>query len=229
MRIVSLALAATLCALPAWADNGAPSVAPAAQRIRGKIETYDPTSRMLSVTTSGKKSVTVSLEPDVHVIYDARLKLTDLKTGDFVGATTLKTADGKLHAQEVHVFPDFMRGAGEGQYATNAANPNRLMTNATVAEIASVAANKGSIKLNFRGATAAADGSCSGHAGLGAGCTGTTEIVVAPGIPVIGLTVGDESLLIPGAAVSVSVMPGEGGALQSSRLTVEKDGVKPIL
>jgi hypothetical protein len=229
MRIVSLVLVAALWALPAWADATTSPVAPAAQRIRGKIETYDPVTRALGVTTSDKKTTTVTLEPDARVIYDARLKLTDVKSGDFVGSTTLKTADGKLHAQEVHVFPDYMRGAGEGQYPTSDANPNRLMTNATVAEVASVAANKGSIKLNFRGAVAAADGSCSGHAGSGAGCTGNSEILVAPGIPVIGLMLGDESLLVPGAAVSVSVMAGQGGALQSSRLTVEKDGVKPIL
>jgi hypothetical protein len=41
--------------------------------------------------------------------------------------------------------------------------------------------------------------------------------------------VGDESLLVPGMAVSISAMPSSDGMLQSSRLTVEKDGVKPIL
>jgi hypothetical protein len=230
MRFVSLAVAfVVLSALPSLADNPAPSVAPAAQRVRGKIEAYDLATRMLSVTTNDKKSVTVALEPDVRVIYDARLKLTDVKTGDFVGSTTLKTADGKLHAQELHVFPDSMRGAGEGQYPASDANPNRLMTNAIVAEVAAVAANKGTVTLNFRGASAAADGACTGRAGAGTGCTGNAEILVAPGIPIIGLMIGDESLLVPGVAVSVSAMPSADGTLQSSRVTVEKDGVKPIL
>jgi hypothetical protein len=162
------------------------------------------------------------------VIYDARLKLTDLKTGDFIGSTTLKSSDGKLRAQEVHVFPDSMRGAGEGQYPIGEASPNRLMTNATVAQVTAAAANRGTITLNFRGAAAAADGSCTGRAASG-GCTGNAEIIVAPGIPVIGIIVGDESLLVPGMAVSVSAMTGADGTLQSSRLTVEKDGMKPIL
>jgi len=47
---------------------------------------------------------------------------------------------------------------------------------------------------------------------------------------VIGLMVGDETLLVPGMAVSIvggaSSAP---GVLQATRLTVEKDGVKPIL
>jgi len=215
--------------LPALADNPASSVAPTAQRIRGKIDAYDPATRMLNLTTIDKKPILVELEPDVRVIYDARLKLTDLKTGDFIGSTTLKAADGKLRAQEVHLFPDVMRGAGEGQYPASEAKPNRLMTNATVSAVTAAAANKGTITLNYRGATAAADGTCSGRANSGAGCTGNAEILVAPGIPVIGIMVGDESLLVPGAAVSVSAMPGIDGTWQSSRLTVEKDGVKPIL
>jgi hypothetical protein len=151
MRFVSLvAFLSAASVLPALADNApAPSVAPSAQRVRGKIEAYDPATRVLNITGSDKKPLLVSLEPDVRVIYDARLKLTDLKAGDFIGSTTLKTADGKLHAQEVHVFPDAMRGAGEGQYPASDANPNRLMTNATVAEVAAVAANKGTITAHL--------------------------------------------------------------------------------
>ncbi len=229
MRFCLAVLLMAAGTVPALADNPAPSVAPAAQRIRGKIDAYDPATRMLNITTTDKKPVLITLEPDLRVIYNARLKLADIKPGNFVGSTTLKTADGTLRAQEVHVFPDTMRGAGEGQYAASDANPGRLMTNATVAEVAATAANKGTITLNYRGATAAADGSCTGRASAATGCTGKATIVVAPGIPIIGLMVGDESLLLPGMSVSVSAMPSSGGMLQSSRLSVEKDGVKPIL
>ena len=230
MRFVGLiAFLAAASALPALADNPAPSVAPSAQRVRGKIEAYNPDTRTLSIATSTKITVAVTLEPDLRVIYDAKRTLADLKAGDFIGASALKAADGTLHAQEVHVFPDSMRGAGEGLYAQSDANPNRLMTNATVAQVTAVAPNKGSIKLTYRGGSAAADGSCTGRAGSGAGCTGNTEILISPGIPIIALMTGDESLLVPGAAVSVSAMTSTDGTLQSSRLTVEKDGVRPIL
>lgn len=228
MRLVALVLGFCTASivLPAFAD--APSRAPSSQRIKGKIDAYDPVARMLNVTTNDRKSVSVALEPDVRVIYDVKRTLNDIKTGDFIGSATLKTPDGKLRAQEVHIFPDLMRGAGEGQYAVGDANPNRLMTNATVAEVTSVAANKGSIRINYRGGSAAADGTCTGRAGSGAGCTGEAEIQIVPGVPIIALVVGDESLLVPGAAVSLNVVSAEGG-LKSSRLTVEKDGVKPIL
>lgn len=231
MRIAALALGLVVAmpGLRAAADSIAPSLAPSPQRIRGKIDAYDPVSRALSVTTSDRKSVSITLEPDLRVIYDVKRTLNDIKAGDFIGTATLKAADGRLRAQEVHVFPDAMRGAGEGQVATNDANPGRAMTNATVSEVRSVAANKGSIKLTYRGGTTAADGSCTGRAGSGAGCTGEAEIQIVPGVPIIGLMVGDESLLVPGAAVSLSVVSTADGALASSRLTVEKDGVRPIL
>lgn len=231
MHVVSLALGlgAALLIVPALADSITPSLAPSSQRIKGKIDAYDPVARALSVTTSDKKSVSVTLEPDLRVIYDARRTLNDIKAGDFIGSATLKAADGKLRAQEVHIFPDTMRGAGEGQYATSDTNPSRAMTNATVAEVQSVAANRGSIKLTYRGGATAPDGSCTGRAGSGAGCTGETEIQIVPGVPIIALVMGDESLLVPGAAVSLSVISTTDGALASSRLTVEKDGVKPIL
>jgi hypothetical protein len=228
MRFIGLVVSVcvALPVLPAFAD--APSLAPSSQRIRGKIDAYDPVARMLNVTTSDRKTMSVTLEPDVRVIYDVKRTLNDIKAGDFIGAATLKAADGKLRAQEVHIFPDSMRGAGEGQIPVGDANPSRFMTNATVAEVASVAANKGTIRIGYRGGSVAADGTCIGRAGSGAGCTGEAEIQVVPGIPIIALMTGDESLLVPGAAVSLNVVSAEGG-LKSSRLAVEKDGVKPIL
>jgi hypothetical protein len=223
-----LGFCAAWSVLPALADNNAASLAPSPQRIKGKIDAYDPVARMLSVTTNDKKSVSITLEPDVRVIYDVKRTLNDIKTGDFIGSATLKAPDGKLRAQEVHVFPNSMRGAGEGQYPASGANPDRFVTNATVADVTSVAANKGSIRINYRGGSAAADGTCTGRAGSGTGCTGEAEIQIVPGIPIIALVVGDVSLLVPGAAVSLNAVSAA-GVLESSRLTVEKDGMKPIL
>ena len=226
--VLALGFGTALLGLRAAADATAPSLAPSSQRIKGKIDGYDPVARALSVTTNDKKSMSITLEPDLRVIYDVRRTLNDIKAGDFIGTATLRSRDGKLRAQEVHLFPDVMRGAGEG-FTPNDASPGRAMTNATVAEVQSVAANKGTIRLTYRGGAVAPDGSCTGRAGSGAGCTGEAEVQIVPGVPIIGLMVGDESLLVAGAAVSLSVVSTADGALASSRLTVEKDGVKPIL
>lgn len=229
------AFAATVLAVlltgRAPADTPPAAAQPAPQRVKGTIDAFDPVARTLSVT-SGKTALSITLPANLRVITNQKRKLADIKQGDFVGAAALKNADGKLHAQQVTVFPQELRGMGEGQYPMGDPASNRLMTNATVAEVDSVAANKGTLKVSYHGAAAAADGTCGGHANAapaGAGCTGDAEIVVSPGIPVIALTLGDESLLVPGAAVSLIVNTGPDGSLQATRLIVEKDGVKPIL
>jgi len=226
------AVAAALAAASAHAAPPAAIAAPApsVQRIKGTIDAFDPVARSLSVT-SGKTAKIVTLPANLRIVYNQRRKVADIKQGDFIGAAALKSADGKLRAQQVAVFPEDLRGMGEGQYPMGEAASNRIMTNATVAGVTAAAPNNGTLKVTYRGAAAAADGSCGGHASAssGAGCTGDAEIVIAPGIPVIGLMLGDETLLVPGAAVSLIATTTPEGTLQATRLTVEKDGVKPIL
>ena len=206
------------------------AAAPAAQRIKGMIGAYDPVARSLSVT-SGKTTATVTLPVNLRIAYNQRRKVADIKQGDFIGAAALKAGDGKLHAQQVAVFPEELRGMGEGQYPMGDAAAKRIMTNATVSGVTAAAPNNGTLSVTYHGAVAGADGTCGGHANAaaGTGCTGDAQIVIAPGIPVIALMLGDETLLVPGAAVSLVATTTPEGTLQATRLTVEKDGVKPIL
>ena len=245
MRRLKLAagLLMGLVALPALADPtpppGAPppgaaspgTAPPPPQRMKGTIAAYDQGTLMLSLTTADHKTVSIGLRPNTRVVYDQRRKLADIKAGEFVGVGALKGADGKLRAQQVVVFPDVMRGMGEGQYPMGDPTSNRLMTNASVVEVAGAAAASGSLKLNYKGAVASPDGTCSGHAGApgAAGCTGSADIGVAKGVPIIGMALGDTSLLVPGAAISLLVITQPDGTLMSPALTVEKDGVKPLL
>jgi hypothetical protein len=232
---IAAALAAALAASSAFAQTAAPqsaaAPAPAPQRVRGTIEAYDPVSRTLTVTTGKTATATVTLPANLRIVYDQHRKVADIKQGDFIGAAALKGADGKLRAQQVAVFPEELRGMGEGQYPMGDPASNRLMTNATVSGVTTAAPNNGTVSVTYRGAGAGADGVCGGHAAAASagGCSGDAQIVIAPGIPVIALMLGDETLLVPGAAVSVTAGMTPEGTLQATRLTVEKDGVKPIL
>jgi hypothetical protein len=234
MRRLNLAagLFAGFLALPALADETAPPAAPPPppQRMKGTIASYDQGTQMLSLTTPDHKTVPVTLRPNTRVVYDQKRKLADIKAGDFVGVGALKGSDGKLRAQQVVVFPEGMRGMGEGQYPMGDPTSNRLMTNASVVEVAGVTTAAGSLKLNYKGAVANPDGTCSGHAGApgSVGCDGSADISVAKGVPVIGMVQGDTSLLVPGAAISLLVSTQPDGTLMSPALTVEKDGVKPL-
>jgi len=232
---IASVLAAALAASSAFAQTAVPQPAaaiPAPQRVRGTIEAYDPVSRTLTVTTGKTTTATVTLPANLRIVYDQHRKVADIKQGDFIGAAALKGADGKLRAQQVAVFPEELRGMGEGQYPMGDPASSRIMTNATVSGVTAAAPNNGTVSVTYRGAGAGADGVCGGHAGAAGsagGCNGDAQIVIAPGIPVIALMLGDETLLVPGAAVSVTAGATPEGTLQATRLTVEKDGVKPIL
>ncbi|MGC1187320.1 MAG: hypothetical protein WA871_07995, partial [Candidatus Acidiferrales bacterium] len=139
---------------------------------------------------------------------------------DFVGSAADKGPDGKLHAEEVHIFPEAMRGTGEG-HRPMGPDPNRTMTNGTV----SGGANDPEARTMTNGTVGAATGSASRTITIEYN-GGVQQIEVGPDVPIITLVVGDASLLKPGATVSLVAVRTDGG-LVATRLTAEKDGVKP--
>jgi hypothetical protein len=233
MRSLLLAVSAlaAFTALPAFAQSDTPAPPAAApprpQQVQGTIVSFD--GQTITVKSDTGQTMAVAILPVTRYIYDEPRKVSDIHQGDFIGAAALKGPDGKLHAQEVHIFPDSLRGMGEGQYGMGDNNPDRSMTNATVMQVASVAGN-GDLMLSYHGAGAAGDPACTGHAAPGGqGCTGTTVIEVAAGVPVVGLVAGDTSSLVPGAAVSMFVVTTPDGKQVTPGMTVEHNGVKPML
>jgi hypothetical protein len=131
--------------------------------------------------------------------------LDSIKPGDFVGSAALRGRDGVLHAQEVHIFPDALRGTGEGHRPMG--EPEQSMTNATVDGIATVS-NGSALHLRYSG--------------------GEQTIEVGPGVRVVELVQGDRSLLVPGAHVTVRGTAGPGGAVTAAAIQAEKNGVEPL-
>src|ERR1700746_1256984 len=189
-----------LLAVPAGAQNppeGTPT------RIRGTVEKLD--GQTLTVKSREGQQLTIALAPNFTVAAVVKKSLDDIKAGDFVGAASTKGTDGKLHALEVLIFPEALRGTGEGERAWDL-TPDSLMTNATVAGIAS-AAQGPALKVTYKG--------------------GESEIVVAHSTPVVTFAPGDASLLKPGAAVFIGAIKKPDGSLSAARVNAEKDGVKP--
>jgi hypothetical protein len=189
-----------LVALPAAAQN-APEGTP--MRIRGTVEKLD--GQTLKVKSREGQELTIALAPNFTGSAVVKKSLGDIKAGDFVGAASTKGTDGKLHALEVLIFPEAMRGTGEGERAWDL-TPDSLMTNATVAGIAGAAQGQ-ALKVTYKG--------------------GESEIIVAPGTPVVTFGPGDASLLKPGAAVFIGAVKKPDGSLTAARVNAEKDGVKP--
>jgi len=189
-----------LLALPAAAQN-APEGTPT--RIRGTVEKLDGQSLM--VKSRDGQQLTIVLAPNFAVRYLVKKSLADVKSGDFVATTSTKGTDGKNHSVELRIFPEAMRGLGEGQYAWDLM-PDSLMTNATVTGIAGAPQGQ-TLKVTYKG--------------------GESEIVVGPDTPVFTYESGDASLLKPGAAVFLVALKKPDGTLAAQGMTAEKDGLRP--
>jgi hypothetical protein len=191
-----------LLAVPAAAQQageGTPT------RIRGTVEKLD--GRALTVKTREGPQVTITLAPNGTVFYLVKKSLADVKAGDFVATTSAKGTDGKNHSVELRIFPEAMRGLGEGQYAWDLM-PDSLMTNATVTGIAGVPQGR-TLKVTYKG--------------------GESEIVVGPDTPIFGVGSGDATLLKPGAAIFIVALKKADGSLPATFVTAEKDGIKPSM
>ena len=207
MRKFSLfaAIFGVLLAVPAAAQAPSSLAAPdgAQTRIRGTIEKFDGES--LTVKSREGQQVTIGLAPNFTVVGLAKRSLAAIKAGDYVASTSVKGTDGKLHAIEVHIFPEAARGTGEGQFPWDLV-PDGIMTNATVAGI-STAPQGQVIKVTYKG--------------------NESEIIVPSDIPIVTYVPGDASLLKPGAAVFAVALKKPDGTVTAARVTAEKDGVKP--
>ena len=202
MRTKSLFAGAliALLALPAAAQNppqGTPT------RIRGTVEKLD--GQALTVKSREGPELTIVLAPDFAVSYLVKKGLGDIKAGDYVATTSMKGTDGKNHAVELRIFPESLRGVAEGQFPWDLM-PDSLMTNATVAGITGAPQGQ-TLKVTYKGSE--------------------SEIVVGPDTPIFGYGTGDTSLLKPGAAIFIVALKNPEGSLSASRVTAEKDGVKP--
>src|ERR1700757_1842153 len=171
-RLLLVGALIALIALPAIAQN-APEGTPT--RIRGTVDKLD--GQNLMVKSREGPEVTIALAPNFTVRYLVKKSLADVKSGDFVATTSMKGTDGKNHSVELRIFPEAMRGLGEGQYAWDLA-PESLMTNATVSGVTGAPQGQ-TLKVTYKG--------------------GESELVVGPDTPIFGYGSGDMSLLKPGA------------------------------
>lgn len=108
--------------------------------VRGRIAAVSDT--VLTVTT-GTGATRVTLVAPVAVYTRAPATLADVRPNTFVGVTSVRDPDGSQHATEIHIFPEALRGTGEGSYPmrqpAGAATSHSTMTNGSVAATATSA------------------------------------------------------------------------------------------
>lgn len=199
---MSRAVAAFLiCALCAIVHAQAPANPPV--RIRGTVEKLDGQS--LTVKGNDGQLKTVKLADNFVVMGIHKASVDDIGTGKFIGTTTVGERDGQLVALEVHIFPEAMRGTGEGHYDWDL-RPESKMTNANVATVTSMGKDR-VLDVQYKG--------------------GEKKILVPEGAVVVSFAPADRGELKPGAPVFVNSKREADGTLSAARVNVGLGGQKP--
>jgi hypothetical protein len=93
--------------------NTGPSQAQEApRRVRGTIEHVDGVS--LAIKMRDGSALTLKLKENAGVVAVVSASLADIKPGTYVGIAAMPQPDGSQRALEVHIFPESMRGVGDG-------------------------------------------------------------------------------------------------------------------
>ena len=214
------------------AGAGTPTSSP--DRVRGTITAITPEA--LSIKTYGGEQVSVPIAATTGYAWVVGSSLSTLKNGDFIGTAT-SGPDDALKAVEVVIFPEALRGTGEGHYdwdtpgvvasggasagrdsgmtngtvtqsaMTNGAVQQSGMTNGTVAQGAG-GANATSLTVSYKG--------------------GTAKVDVPPGIPVVRLDPTTKASVAVGQKAFVKLGGKEGDTNRPAQfVAVGKDGLTP--
>ena len=193
-----------------------PSASLQPEHMRGAIQSVD--GQALTVAASDGP-VRVQMTPSTAVatvVPSDRAHLTD---GSFLGITSVADPNGSQRAVEVHVFPEAMRGTGEGSHGWDwpGAAGNSKMTNGTVSNSkmtnGTVTAQDGGSSLTLQYKDGASEGS--------------QAVTIPPGIPVVAIEPGQSTDLQPGVRVFVLASRDSTGALTADRVLAGKNGVVP--
>jgi len=197
-RIGAGMLTATLLASGAWAQQPQPV------RIRGSIESVD--GAMLTIKTRDGDERKVHLSDNVAVTGITKTTLADIKPGSYIGVTGQPQPDGTQKAIAIHIFPEAMRGTGEG-FRPWDLRPNSTMTNATVDQ--KVEATDGqTLTVKYK--------------------DGQKKVTVTPETPIVTFVPGNRAELKAGAKIIImGANKKDDGTFETSRINVGLDGLTP--
>ena len=182
----------------------AAAFAQAPTRIRGTIEQVE--GNTLTIKARSGELMKVKVPDNVVVTAITKASVADIANGKFIGTTTVGQRDGALVAEEIHIFPESMRGAGEGHRDWDL-RPQSKMTNANVADIKSMGDGK-VMTIQYKG--------------------GEKKILVTPRTVVVNFEPSSRAELKPGAPVFINAAERQAdGSYTAPRVNVGLHGQIP--
>ncbi len=190
-----------LSVLPASGQDAAP------KRLRGAIESVD--GQTLSIKPADGAVFALKLTDGAKIVGAVKASLAEVKPGSYVGVANQVDAEGKQTAVEVHIFPEAMRGTGDGQRAWDLGKSSK-MTNGAVGGTKVTGVEGQTLDITYKG--------------------GQSTIQVGPTTQIMRFEPATATLLKPGAHVFVrEAKAGPDGTLQAGYIVVGEDGLVPAL
>src|SRR4030088_449281 len=181
-----------------------PASAQETVRIRGTIERIEGPVYVVKNRDGAELKLTVTDNPLFVVIVPA--KMADIKQGMFVGSAGMMQPDGSQKAIEVHIFPESMRGTGEGHYDWDLM-PKSKMTNANV-EQAVTGVDGQMLSVKYK--------------------DGEKKLLVTPETIVVTYEMGKKEEVQPGTKIFVAAAKKQpDGTVQAPRITYGRNGQAP--
>jgi hypothetical protein len=174
------------------------------QRVAGTIDKVE--GRTLYIK-SASGPVTLTLTDNAVTVARVKATAADIKAGDYVASGGVPQPDGTQKAVELRIFPDSMRGNGDGHRPGWPGAPNGTMTNGAVGQtVTSVDGPVLTVKFK----------------------DGEKKLIVGPSVPVQRLEIADRSELKSGAAVAAGAATKQpDGTFTAARIDFGRGDVVP--
>jgi hypothetical protein len=170
--------------------------------VRGTIEKVDGST--ITVRAGEADEVKLNLTDGAQVYGVVKASLADVKPGTFVGVGAMPQTDGSQKAIQIVIFPEAMRGVGEGHRPWD--RPGGTMTNGTV-EATVGAVNGQTFTVKYK--------------------DGEKKIAVATDSVIRTYVTGSRDELKPGAHVAAFAVKKPDGTIEARRINVGREGIEP--
>ena len=203
--------------------------APQIERVRGTIETVGADT--VSIRTLDGQTEAVALTPQTRYASLVRSSLSAITDGSFIGTAT--KGDDPPTALEVHIFPESMRGTGEGHRDWDTI-PDTLAGGARVKSAMTNGTVRAGPGAGPRVRSAMTNGTVASRAGAGGATTlvvtygkdQSLTILVPPQAPIVAYEPADRAIVQAGGKVFLTAER-DGATLTALRVAVGKDGLVP--